>query len=1013
MKKRLSLFMLAMLTVLGIQAQMIAYSVSTNVVGEPGEPTVIDLKGTTGTDLSNTIFDADGNIEINSAEDLKGFPIGFEFRYNSQKMTHFLIGGDAIIQLSPTEAISTDLHKNRNSMFTTNGIHDAFGIASREGIYGLEDTEISYWLEGTEGTRALVIQYKNVDFQGTYNADNDYCGAKATILYRLYEKTGNIEMKVSGFKPVSTGTYNFMRVGILGDSRDFVLVRAWDGSVYSASDGNISYTADSYPQDGTVYTFVAPEPCVAPFAAPSNIVLNSTTTQISGTFDAVTADHYLVLATTEDALSEKPAAGVKYAVGDEIGNAKVIANVDRAEFYGANNMEQGTYNVFVIAYNSLCMDGPLYGAEAGKATITMKPAAPAALTIVSADKDNVTLSAQSSGADIVIAMSDKPAVNPSNQILTYGTFGEPTGSYSVGDEIVGGGKVIYAGPAPESTIGIGSLTSGQAYFFRAWSTDGNGGYSSEYLDTNTVTAAELPWAFDLDGAPIGEAPFGWTENDEDAGSWSMNSRSGYFYNQVNAASETEPAECWRETHDIYLGEGSNWLSIEIAATEIPFRFATDWTMKDGDEVAVQVTTDGVEYKNILTLNKDNMPDSNTDEETGETTTLWKNGEFHAFKVNFSEYAGQKVKVRLYIKRQSKGQVQFKNLKLDGTLYGIVGDIPGLTWDNDLFMEQDADNKNIFTATLPVTIDEVPAQAYEYKLRANQNWDGYKLPAEGNQYWQPTEAGDYTLVFTADVAANTLNLSVQRPFEVSFANEGQWINVYAYTWIEDGNGNVIAEPSGAWPGTPVEVSGGWFSRSWTYNFTSEQQPQFIIWNNGGGNPDYEEEAAQTDNLTFVNGKKYSMYPEITSVKISGNWNEWDGPEMTVTEYNDKAYQTTVDLKSASADQEFKLVVNGEWIGSGELKGIEGSEAAAVTQGETGSNLTLKAGKAYDIVAFWATPSASVKTGWILEITENTTVGVNNARVNGQDNKTIYNVKGQRLNHQQRGVNIVNGQKVFKK
>ena len=838
MKKRLSLFMLAMLTVLGIQAQMIAYSVSTNVVGEPGEPTVIDLKGTTGTDLSNTIFDADGNIEINSAEDLKGFPIGFEFRYNSQKMTHFLIGGDAIIQLSPTEAISTDLHKNRNSMFTTNGIHDAFGIASREGIYGLEDTEISYWLEGTEGTRALVIQYKNVDFQGTYNADNDYCGAKATILYRLYEKTGNIEMKVSGFKPVSTGTYNFMRVGILGDSRDFVLVRAWDGSVYSASDGNISYTADSYPQDGTVYTFVAPEPCVAPFAAPSNIVLNSTTTQISGTFDAVTADHYLVLATTEDALSEKPADGTKYAVGAEIGNAKVIANVDNAEFAGANNMEQGTYNVFVIAYNSLCMDGPLYGAEAGKATITMKPAAPAALTVTAADKNNISLKAEDSGAQIVIAMTDLVAKNPSNQILTYGTFGEPTGSYNVGDEIDGGGKVIYIGSTADA-IGIGDLIAGKPYFFRAWSTDGNGGYSSEYLDVNAVTAAELPWAFDLDGAPIGETPFGWTENDEDAGSWSMNSRSGYFYNQVNAASETEPAECWRETHDIYLGEGSNWLSIEIAATEIPFRFATDWTMKDGDEVAVQVTTDGVEYKNILTLNKDNMPDSNTDEETGETTTLWKNGEFHAFKVNFSEYAGQKVKVRLYIKRQSKGQVQFKNLKLDGTLYGIVGDIPGLTWDNDLFMEQDADNKNIFTATLPVTIDEVPAQAYEYKLRANQNWDGYKLPAEGNQYWQPTEAGDYTLVFTADVAANTLNLSVQRPFEVSFANEGQWINVYAYTWIEDGNGNVIAEPSGAWPGTPVEVSGGWFSRSWTYNFTSEQQPQFIIWNNGGGNPDYEE------------------------------------------------------------------------------------------------------------------------------------------------------------------------------
>lgn len=1010
MKKRISLFVMAFLAVLAAQAQMIAYSVSTNVVGEPGEPTVVDLQGTVGADLEGTMFDADGNMEIGSVvEDAKGFPIGFEFHYNSQKMTHFLIGGGGIIQLSPTEIISTTAHKGGNSLFTTNGYHDVIGIVARNGFYGLEDTEISYWLEGQEGYRALCIQYKNVDFKAGFSSDNEYCGAKATIQYRLYEKTGNIEIKVKGFKPASTGNYNFMRIGILGDSKDFVQVRAWDGSVYSASDGSISYTTDSYPQDGTVYTFVAPEPCVSPIVAPTDLVLTSTTTQITGTFTVTQGDHFLVLATTEDALSEKPADGKKYAVGDEIGNAKVIANVDGAEFNGANNMEQGTYNVFVIAYNSLCMDGPLYCNESAKATITMKPGAPAALTVTATDKDNISLKAEDSGAQMVIAMTDQVAVNQSNQILTYGVFGEPTDSYNVGDEIQGGGKVIYVGSSADA-IGIGDLTAGKAYFFRAWSTDGQGGYSSEYLDVNAVTAAELPWAFDLDGAPIGEAPFGWTENETSSGIWSMNQRTGYFYNQVNVASAEAPAECWRETHDIYLGEGSNWLSIEIACTEIPWRFASDWTMQEGDKVAVQVTTDGVEYKDILVLDKDNMPDSNTDEETGETTTLWKNGEFHAFKVNFSEYAGQKVKVRLYIKRQSKGQVQFKNFKLDGTLYGIVGNIPGLTWDDDLFMEQDAENKNIYTATLPVTIDEVPEAAYEYKLRANQSWDGYQLPAEGNQYWTPAETGDYTLVFTADVAANTLTLSAQRPYEVSFANEGQWTTVYAYTWIEDGEGNVIAEPSGKWPGTPVEVSGGWFSRSWTYNFTSEQQPQYIIWNNGGGNPDYEEAAEQTDNLVFVNGKKYSYYPEITSVKISGSWNDWNGPEMTVTDYNDKAYQTTVNLTEVTDDQEFKLVVNGEWIGSGELAGIEGDAASAVTQGDTGSNLKLAGGKAYDIVAFWSEPSANVKTGWILEIAEKVITDVDGVRANTAKKQTVYNVAGQRLNNTQRGVNIVNGKKV---
>ena len=1000
--KRLTFLAMAFFAVLSASAQMIAYSVSTNVVGEPGEPTVIDLQGTTGKDLSGIVIDADGNIEFNSAQNLKGFPIGFEFRYNSQKMTHFLIGGDLEVQLSPTETISTDVHKNNSNWFTTNGIHDVIGITTRQGTYGLDDTQISFWTEGQEGYRALVIEYKNVDFQGTYNAENDYCGAKATVQYRLYEKTGNIEMKVSGFKPVNTGTYNFMRIGILGDSSDFAQVQAWDGSVFSSRDANISYSPTSYPVDGTVYTFQAPEACVTPTVAPADLVLTSTTTQISGTFTATQGDHFLVLATTEAELSEKPADGTKYKVGDELGNARVIANVDRAEFVGPNDMAQGTFNVFVIAYNSLCMDGPLYGNEAATAAIAMKPGAPASLAVTAADKDNISLKAEDSGAQMVIAMTAEQHFNSIGQGYPYGEFGTPAGTYEVGQDIDGGGKIVYIGSSVDA-LGINDLESGKPYFFRAWSTDGNGGYSSEYLDINAVTAAELPWEFDINAIPTGEAPLGWAKSSEDD-AWSVNSRAGYFYNQVNVAAETDPNIIWLESPDIYLGEGSNWLSIDIAATEIPVRFATDWVMGDNDKVAIQVTADGVEYKDILAITKDNMPGDD-----GEGNAMWQNGQFYSFKVNFSEYAGQKVKVRIYIQRMSKGQVQLKNFKIDGTLYGIVGNIPGLTWDDDLFMAQDAENKNIYTATLPVTVDEVPAEAYEYKLRTNQSWDGYQLPAEGNQYWMPAEAGDYSLVFTADIAANTLTLAVERPFEVSFDNKGGWSTVYAYTWIEDGEGHVIAEPSGAWPGTPVEVSGGFFNRSWTYNFTSEQQPQFIIWNNGGGNPDWEEPADQTDDLVFVNGKKYSYYPEITSVKLSGEWNGWDGPEMTVTEYNPYAFQTTVDLKGLSEAQEFKLVVNGQWIGSGQLERIEGDAADSVTEGEAGSNLTLAAGKAYDIVAFWSTPSKNVGEGWLLEVTENLTTGVDGVRANAQK-KTIYNVAGQRLNNTQRGVNIVNGKKI---
>ena len=53
MKKRLSFLVLAFMAVLAASAQMIAYQVMTHVQGQPGTPTVIDLQGTTGTDLSS------------------------------------------------------------------------------------------------------------------------------------------------------------------------------------------------------------------------------------------------------------------------------------------------------------------------------------------------------------------------------------------------------------------------------------------------------------------------------------------------------------------------------------------------------------------------------------------------------------------------------------------------------------------------------------------------------------------------------------------------------------------------------------------------------------------------------------------------------------------------------------------------------------------------------------------------------------------------------------------------
>ena len=630
----------------------------------------------------------------------------------------------------------------------------------------------------------------------------------------------------------------------------------------------------------------------------------------------------------------------------------------------------------------------------------MKPDKPVSLALASADKNSLTLKAEDSGTQMLIAMSEVQGTDKWGDPEYYGAFGTPTGTYRIGDEIEGGGKVVYVGRSSE-TINVGRLETGKVYFFRAWSTDGIGNYSSVWLDMNAVTAAELPWELDFSTIPSGELPIGWTADENVNGVWSHNERDGYIYNQANNASSDEPAECWLQTPDIYLNENSSWLSIEIGANV--GRFANDWTMDDGDEIAIQLTTDGSTYTDILILNKYNMPEFT--DESG-TVNIWKNGEFTAFTVNFPEYAGQKVKVRLHIKRQTMGQVQFRNFRIDGTIYGIVGNIPGLSWNEDLFMSQDKNDKNLFKASLEVDVTEVPAEPYEYKMRSNMNWESYQLPAYGYQYWKPETTGLHKLIFTANTATNVLSLDVHHPYEVSFKNEAGWTDVYAYAYSYDGNGNLV-EYSGAWPGTKVEVSCGFFSRKWIYKFTAEQEPQYIIWNNGEDG----EAAEQTSESLFVDGKAYSYYPEITSIKLPGSYNNWNAPEMKASGYNNM-WETTI---AVDKDEEFKLLVNGDnWIGYDDVT-IDAPEGWL--ERGTDNSILLKHSaaqkEAYYIVAYWMTPSSDVKSGWYIAIEEGNPDAINSVQANAAQKKIIHNLAGQRLEKARKGVNIMDGQKVVVK
>ena len=163
---------------------------------------------------------------------------------------------------------------------------------------------------------------------------------------------------------------------------------------------------------------------------------------------------------------------------------------------------------------------------------------------------------------------------------------------------------------------------------------------------------------------------------------------------------------------------------------------------------------------------------------------------------------------------------------------------------------------------------------------------------------------------------------------------------------------------------------------------------------------------------MNGKKYSYFPEITSVQLPGTYNEWSAPDMEAGPYANQ-WNVTIEPKE---DTEFKLVVNGEWIGFSDVT-IEAPEGWVV-EGSENDNMKLMHSvaqkPAYFVVAYWMSPSNDIKSGWLIGIEEGepvTPTSINTA--NGNRPEGIYNLNGVRLNEKQRGVNIINGNKVVVK
>ncbi len=133
-------------------------------------------------------------------------------------------------------------------------------------------------------------------------------------------------------------------------------------------------------------------------------------------------------------------------------------------------------------------------------------------------------------------------------------------------------------------------------------------------------------------------------------------------------------------------------------------------------------------------------------------------------------------------------------------YYIMGEFSPWGWDDDGTAEKEAmtlKSEGIYEYT--ISAFKAEAKTYQYKLREGNSWvDSYQLPASGNAEYTFTEAGEYDLVFTADVVNHTITLVATKTGDnpqvvdyylfgyingADYGCEGDYLNMGDYKFVE--------------------------------------------------------------------------------------------------------------------------------------------------------------------------------------------------------------------------------------
>ena len=634
--KKIAICCLALLMAAGMaiqtQAQSVAYYGFTEETGQAytaltDATEVAGLSSATAT-FENLFFNATESIDYNETSALAGIPIGFDFLFDGKTYDKFVIGGIGFIVLGDNTSENVTLGSGMMRFWSP-----IIGICSDGSVYKLANTAIRYKTEGSAPNRVLTVEYTDMAYLEDMDVDNslDY-------QIKLYEADSRIEM-IFGSTMTFGNAYDWFSVGIRGENGAHFrepIDGDWSATQYESNYTTVSNT--TFPE-GLKYTFTLPEPCQAPTASVSDLVLTATSTMVTGeaAVEEGAAEGYIVVASTAE-ITGVPEAGT-YAVGDDLLGGKVLAVEelggtsisfeDGDERYGSALLPNTTYYYAVYLYNFKCSGEPQYGPIASE-NITTNTSAPASLKVVSLSGEEIklTVTANDKEEDVLVAVTDVLGTDAAGNRILIGDFGYPEADAEVGDTIWKvtedysgnvsrsfGGAVLYTGSASDAISFTEGLEDNTIYHFAAFSLGENGQYSSLFAQADTLTPAVLPFEADFGTMPCYTYPYGWEGSSEDF----MVQRP---YNGVGSVSAVFAAPTAGETGegqlvlppiDIPEGNGVR-LVLNYGISSYKSRFdnsfnRADWT--DNDSIVFEYSVEGsdnwIKAFALTKLNADEFP----------------------------------------------------------------------------------------------------------------------------------------------------------------------------------------------------------------------------------------------------------------------------------------------------------------------------------------------------------------------------------------------------------------------